>query len=224
MLNALRANSVGKIIATPPTSGAAAPGAVPPAAGAAAAPAAPDGGAAANADNSLPDPTHRAVRALGFFVALAALVAILMNAFGWTAKPFIPAATATANFALFAGFYVAAQVIERLMQLVTPYLPWWSPPSTVSSDPAVQAAQTKADRGTVALGVAAVLGVAGSCGFGLFFLSAIGIHVNHTVDAFLTGITVAAGTKPLHDFISLLQNQNTPTTGTGTSTNSTGTS
>ena len=38
------------------------------------------------------------------------------------------------------------------------------------------------------------------------------------VDCFFTGLTIAGGTKPLHDFISLLQNKNAPKTGTGTNT------
>jgi hypothetical protein len=158
----------------------------------------------------LPDASPKATRTLGLLLVGAAVVAVVMNAFGWTAKPFDPAANSAANFALFAGFYVAAQVIERLMQLISPNLPWWS----VDGTGAARVAQIKADRATVSLGVAAVLGVAASCGFGLFFLTAIGMHVTHTIDSFVTGITVAAGTKPLHDFISLLQNQNAPATQT----------
>jgi hypothetical protein len=52
------------------------------------------------------------------------------------------------------------------------------------------------------IGVAALFGVGASCGFGLFFLAAIGMRVSHTVDSFFTGVTIAAGTKPLHDFMS----------------------
>jgi hypothetical protein len=167
-----------------------------------------------NADTSLPDPTAIARWSLLFLTAAAFLLAVVMNAAGWTGKPFTPAANTTANFALFAGFYVAAQVIERLMQLVSPLVPFWDPASG-ATDEAVKAAHVKADRGPVVLGIAAVLGVAASCGFGLFFLTAIGMHVSHTIDTFFTGITIAAGTKPLHDFISLIQNQSAPTTGTG---------
>lgn len=165
-----------------------------------------------NTDNMLPDPSGRARVALVTLTVLAFVAAVLMNVFGWTGKPFSPAASSTANFALFAGFYVAAQVIERFMQLVSPVLPPWRPYAVTDTD-AVKAAHVKADRGLLTLGVAALLGVAASCGFGLFFLTAIGMHVSHTIDSFVTGITVAAGTKPLHDFISLLQNQNTPSTG-----------
>jgi hypothetical protein len=164
-------------------------------------------------DNTLPDPTHLAVGWLAVLIAVAAVIAVVMNAFGWTAKPFDPSKSTTANFALFAGFYVAAQVIERLMQLVSPFLPWWRMPAGIT-DPSVKAAQTKADRSLAALGVATVLGTAASAGFGLFFLTALGMHVDNTIDTFLTGITIAAGTKPLHDFTTYLQNQNSPTTRT----------
>jgi hypothetical protein len=167
-----------------------------------------------NADNTLPDPSGGARLLLFLLTAVAFVVAVVMNAAGWTGKPFSPAASSTANFALFAGFYVAAQLIERLMQLISPLVPFWNPaPAGASTE--VKAAHIKADRALLVLGIAAVLGVAASCGFGLFFLKAIGMHVSHTVDTFLTGITIAAGTKPLHDFITLIQNQNTPTTGTG---------
>ena len=64
-----------------------------------------------------------------------------------------------------------------------------------------------------------MLGVAASGFFGLFFLQAIGMQVSPTVDTILTGITIAAGTKPLHDFISSLKNKDNPTTATAPSTN-----
>ena len=166
-----------------------------------------------NKDTSLPDPTATARWALGISIVIAFALAVAMNAFGWTQTPFKPSATATTDFALLAGFYVAAQVIERLMQLISPLLPWWTPYESTDANE-IKAAHVKADRGAVSLGIASILGVAASCGFGLFFLAAIGMDVSHTIDAFFTGITIAAGTKPLHDFISLLQNKNAPTTGT----------
>lgn len=167
-------------------------------------------------DNSLPDPTNKATLWLAILVLLAGLLAIGLNEFEWTNQPFTPSATATATFALFAGFYVAAQVIERLMQLISPFVPWWPPPTSATSA-AVRAAQTKADRGTVALGIAAVLGVGASAAGGLYFLTAIGMHVNRLVDIFITGIVIAAGTKPLHDFITLLQKPTSPETGSDSS-------
>jgi hypothetical protein len=73
----------------------------------------------------------------------------------------------------------------------------------------------KADRAKWALGVTSVFGVLISCGFGLLLLETIGIHAgSNTVDTFITGLLIGAGTKPLHDFISALQNQSSPKTGT----------
>ncbi len=186
---------------------------------------------AAGGDTSLPDATRLAKLVLLALLLLAFGLAILANASHWTARPFTPSKDQTANFALFAGFYVAAQVIERLMELVAPLLPWfwWTLPATLKlndpNDPgsgslppeavkSVTAAQLKADRGAVALGVTTLLGVAASFLFGLFFLQAVGMPGSNTIDTFVTGVTIAAGTKPLHDLISSIQNQNSPATGT----------
>lgn len=178
----------------------------------------------APADTSLPDPTSVAKWVLAGMLLLALAVALIWNRFGHAGAPFVPAEDEAANFALFAGFYAAAQVIERLLELVSPVLPFWSIPDPTTPGGAAtevqmataKAAQIKADRAAAAHGIAAVLGVAASCAFGLFFLQAVGFHVSNTIDTFATGIIIAAGTKPLHDFISGLQNKNTPTTGTTT--------
>jgi hypothetical protein len=167
-------------------------------------------------DTSLPDPTSYAKRGLVGLIAAAFIAAVAMNALGWVQKPFTPAVGGASNFNLFAGFYVAAQVIERILELVSPLLPPWGPPSSATTA-ADKAAHTKADRGALTMGIGAVLGVAISAGFGLFFLRAVGITAPQTIDTFATGVTIAAGTKPLHDFISYLQNQNTPSTGSATS-------
>jgi hypothetical protein len=164
-------------------------------------------------DTSLPDPTKFARWTLFVLLLVSLALAVALNFFGVTAEEFEPSKVATANFALFAGFYVAAQVIERLMELVSPLLPWWPMPNTIT-DPTVKAAQIKSDRAKVTLGLASVAGVTLSCLLGLFFLSAIGMHVSHTVDSLVTGLVIAAGTKPLHDFLTLLQNKNVPATGT----------
>jgi hypothetical protein len=184
-----------------------------------------------NKDESLPDPSRTAKIVLWVLVLVAVGAAAVMNSQGWTGKPFTPSATTTANFSLFATFYVAAQVIERLMQLIAPLVVLWTPwpattrstttadgtTTTITTDPsdAVKAAHVKADRSAVMMGIASVAGVVASCAFGLYFLAAVGIDTTNTIDAFCTGITIGAGTKPLHDLITLIQNQNTPTTGTG---------
>jgi hypothetical protein len=186
--------------------------------------------ASAEADNSLPDPTGLAGTIAFLLFVVAVVLAVVLNAAGATADEFDPSSNAAADFALFAGFYVAAQVIERVMEFVAPVLPPGDPAAwlknrfalgtgfdKIKDDRPAMAAQIKADRGKLVLGVAVIFGVLASCLFGLFFLKAIGMHVSHTVDSILTGITIAAGTKPLHDFITSLQNNNTPTTTTGMS-------
>lgn len=219
-------NEHGKIKAAPkvtaPAPAAPAAGEEPPAKPGGGGP--PGEGPAAPADSSLPDPTRYAKWALLGLLAAALAVALVWNGWGETGTPFEPAESETANFALFAGFYVAAQVIERLLELVSPSLPWWDVPDpptpagapTNAQKGTAKAAQVKADRAACAHGIAAVLGVAASCAFGLFFLRSVGFQVSNTIDTFTTGLLISAGTKPLHDFISGLQNKNTPTTGTTT--------
>jgi hypothetical protein len=203
-------SETGKIIAT-------APAAAPPA-GAPATPAPGPGGVTpapatpTAPDTSLPDPSPQA-RTWAIRLLLAAgVLAVVLNKTEATTVLSDPAKTNTADFALFASFYIAAQVIERALELVSPLLPPWPAPAEVT-DPAARVAHLKADRSVLLLGMGAVLGVGASCGFGLYFLEATGIHTTHTVDAMATGITLAAGAKPLHDFVGLLQKQTTPSTG-----------
>jgi len=173
------------------------------------APAGPDGG-----DTSLPDPTSLARLFLLVCIVAAAVIAIVANAAGWATKAFEPAQVPAANFALFAGFYVGAQVIERLMELISPLLPFWGlPEGMANAEAKVKVAQVKADRAKAALGLALLAGVVLSAAFGLYFLQAIGMDVSRGLDIFFTGLIIAAGTKPLHDFITGLQNKNTPNTG-----------
>src|ERR1044072_9602519 len=77
-------------------------------------------GAAADQSRPAPSPSARGLLLLGILVAVGA--AIAMNVAGVTGKPFTPNAGAE-SFSLFAGFYVAAQIIERLLELVGPLLP-----------------------------------------------------------------------------------------------------
>jgi hypothetical protein len=127
------------------------------------------------------------------------------------------------QFALFAGFYVGAQVIERALEVISPLvpyplIPWWRLPAALAAQAdTARAAQVKADRAAILHGLAALLGVVFSCVFGLFFLAAVGMQgISHTVDSIITGFVIAGGVKPLHDFISYLQNRDNPTTSTGT--------
>lgn len=121
---------------------------------------------------------------------LSAAVAAIASSAGWWHTPFIPSMTKTANFALFAGFYVAAQAIERLLEIPAPLI-----------------SKKRADRAQVMMGVATLFGVIASFAFGLYFLRAIGMTTARWIDIFVSGLVVGAGTKPLHDLISAIQSQ-----------------
>jgi hypothetical protein len=168
--------------------------------------------AAGGADQSLPDPSPQARKTLAVLLLVSLVAAVLMNSLHLTAKQFTPPA-GDANFVLLAAFYAAAQIIERLMELVVPLLPAKAPKGTKGS---VAAAYIKADRAKVALGVATVAAVVISAALGLYFLQVLGVHASHTVDTFATGLLIGAGTKPLHDFIGLISKPTNPTTGTTT--------
>lgn len=177
-------------------------------------------GGAGGGDTTLPDPTNTA-KWVVLGLALAAIIAaIALNLAGATPggdSVFDPSANSVADFALFAGFYIVAQVIASALAVIAPLLPPWSPPPGLEGE-AARAAQTKADRAALVLGLAALGGVVLSCTLGLFFLEAVGIHVSHTVDAIFTGATLAGGAKPLHDLIALAQNKDAPLTGTADGT------
>lgn len=162
------------------------------------------------ADQSLPDPSVRARALLAVLLGVAAVVAVAMNAGHVTALAFAPP-KGEISFSLFAGFYAGAQIIERLMELVAPLLPSFPPAGAVGN---VRAAHVKADRAKLTLGVAAVLGVAASAAFGLSSWASSASTRATRIDTLVTGILIASGTKPLHDFITLLQKPNTPPTGT----------
>jgi len=172
--------------------------------------------AAGGADSTLPDPTRTARIFLFGCIVLALVVAVVADRVGWATKAFEPAAVEEANFALFAGFYIAAQLIERMMELVSPLFPLWGLPSGFSPDKQARVAQVRADRGKALLGLATLAGVIASAAFGLYFLEAVGMRVPRMPDIFFTGLVIGAGTKPLHDLISGLQNKNNPPTGTST--------
>jgi hypothetical protein len=177
-------------------------------------------------DTSLPDPTARARTVSLILSVLAVVAALLINALDLTAKAFEPAKIKDANFALFAGFYVAALLIERACELIAPHVPTWDPPKnappapgTTEPGPALdgdaRTAHVKADRGMIMLGVSFLFAVLLAGLLGLYFMTAIGMKVSPTVDTILTGLVIAGGTKKLHDFMSLIQNRSNPKSGTG---------
>ncbi len=105
------------------------------------------------------------------------------------------------GFVLFAGFYVAAQSIERLLELL---------PVGVGSK------QSKANRAVVFPALGFVLGVVMAEWIGLFYLQAVGITgISKTWDILITALAIGGGTKPRHDGIKLLEkSKETPPTTT----------
>jgi hypothetical protein len=126
----------------------------------------------------------------------------------------MPSATQKANFALFAGFYVAAQVVERALEVISGLFPLALGASGETQarrrkpreqKTTQELAQDKADRGSELLGFGFFLGVLVSGFVGLYFLEAIGFVVTRGVDVVATGLVISGGTKSLHEFIKLLE-------------------
>ena len=177
-------------------------------------------------DTSLPDPTSAARVLAGLLAIVAVAAAFILDALDLAHQGFEPAKVSAANFALFAGFYVAALLIERAGEIVAPIMPPWAaptnappPPGQTGQGPALdadaRAAHVKADRAMVMLGINFVAGVVLAAALGLYFMTAIGMEVSRPVDIVLTALVIAGGTKKLHDFMSLVQNKSNPTTGVG---------
>jgi hypothetical protein len=80
-----------------------------------------------NADTSLPDARSDALMALAILLAVAAGIAVLLNAPSLTGRPFKPP-VGDVSFSVFAGLYAGAQILERLMEFVVPLLPIHPPP------------------------------------------------------------------------------------------------
>ena len=134
------------------------------------------------------------------------------------------------GFVAFAGFYIAAQVTERLLEFIQPLLGYLWPKGPVvpgggtvslaergwrlpigegDSSPALNSRQIDlytTNRTLVTLGLA-VLFAAPLCAlFGLYFLEATGYKgLDHHWDTLLSAILISGGTKPLHDFISYIE-------------------
>jgi hypothetical protein len=105
------------------------------------------------------------------------------------------------GFVLFAGFYVAAQSIERLLELL---------PVGVGSK------QSKANRAVVFPALGFILAVVMAEWIGLFYLQAVGITgISKNWDIIITALAIGGGTKPLHDGIKLIEkSKETPPTTT----------
>jgi hypothetical protein len=102
-------------------------------------------------------------------------------------KAFVPAA----GLSVFAGFYVAAQAIERLLEVL--------PPGTGTK-------QSKANRALIFGALGFLLAVVAAELMHLYFVSAIGaMDVNPNFDVLITALAIGGGTKPLHDSIKRIE-------------------
>lgn len=172
-------------------------------------------------DPVLPDPSKSAFVWAILFMVLAVALAVLLDLTGWEQDPpFDPNKAKAADLSLFAGFFLAAAAIERVLELVAPAVPWWKYPGRAKEeeltklatrteaqaailDDAIQ--QKKADRGYTILGLSALLGVAASGAVGLYLLEAVKMEAPHWLDMVVTGTAVSGGTKGLHELIKTLQ-------------------
>lgn len=126
----------------------------------------------------------------------ARLVALLLLVVGFALAVWVPGKdamfTPESGFVLLAGFYIAAQAVERLLELALP--------------PGGGTAQAKADRALIMGGLACMVGIAASLVLGLRFLSAVQVDTSpQWLDVFVTGLVISGGTKPLHDLIGLIE-------------------
>jgi hypothetical protein len=98
-----------------------------------------------------------------------------------------PAFTPKEGFALFTGFYIAAQAIERLLELV---------PAGLGSK------QAKANRAVIFPAFGFLLAVLLAEKLGLYFVHAVGVsNLSNEWDVIITALAIGGGTKPLHDAI-----------------------
>jgi hypothetical protein len=151
--------------------------------------------------------------AVNIAIALVVLAVLITAAWQWL----LPAFHVEANLDFskgqslspFAAFYASAQVVERLMEPVTLLLDKWS----LTRD------DKKSNRIVVIHSLALLVTALASNAFQLHFLKAVGFAtMPGWADILATALLISGGTKPLHDFISYLQQKKDATRNTLTST------
>lgn len=151
-------------------------------------------------------------------VALSGVIAWLI----YTKSDPAPLVVDVEAFSVFAPLYIAAQAIERFLE---PFAARWSTTTTekltlkrartMKDVAAVEAAElalakAKAKRAIPLWAAASSLGLLVCSMLGLGLIAAVSAtppsgEFVRTVDVLITGLTVGAGTKPLHDLISRLE-------------------
>jgi hypothetical protein len=156
-------------------------------------------------DANLPDPSRASMAWAAAFLAAAVMAALLADLTNLDKDPpFDPKSVPGGGIAIFAGFIAASVVIERVLELTAPFIPWWDHRRW---ELATQAGirQKKVDRGYVMITLAALLGVLASAVSGLYFADAIGMSTARWADILLTGLTLGGGANGLHQVLKSLQ-------------------
>jgi hypothetical protein len=142
--------------------------------------------------NSQPAPGSGDDVSAAFAAQGVALVLLIVGALiAWLMDEDQGAFTPKDGFVLLTGFYVAAQAIERLLELL---------PSGKGTK------QAKANRVVIFGAVGFVLAVLAAEFLGLYFVEAVGVgSVNSNLDVVITALAIGGGTKPLHDGIKRIE-------------------
>lgn len=158
--------------------------------------------------------------------AIWGVVLVMVGAIGgwflfswWDPDPFRPAS----DYSVFAGLFVVAAAVERLLEPFTPYV---GPDTTTTKkeleeavasgqDPQLaankqeQLNKERSERAFLLWGVATLVATVLCAGLGMLLLRSVSMEPmrdpNRFLDLAVTGLVVGAGTKPLHDLISRLQ-------------------
>ena len=131
------------------------------------------------------------------FLAAALALAFLADATNLDKDPpFDPKGVPGGGIAIFAGFIAASVVIERMLELAAPFIPWW---------PYVSIKQKKVDRGYTLISIAEFLGVLASAVSGLYLAHAIGLSLTRWGDILISGLVIGAGANGLHEVLKSIQ-------------------
>jgi len=117
------------------------------------------------------------------------------------------------EFELFAAYLIAAGAIERFLEIVSGWLPFRKEDEPRSAPAKTEfCLQRKADRGVMAVGLAAMVGTLASGVIGLYFMRAVGAEPPFWIDMVVTGFLLSGGTKTLHELLRVVQKARMPAT------------
>lgn len=141
------------------------------------------------------DQTRVSLLVAAVFLLAAAGIAVLVPKHA----PFQPGT----GFLVFAGFYVVAQAIERLIELLalSPLPPNLDPDAETEAEKKAAEKRVTAQKTLVFAALSVLIAAGASVGFGLYFLNAVGVSAMTWLDVLVTALLISGGTKTLHDLI-----------------------